>query len=422
MISKQRRAWTRDRGRPSRRATSARCRPRRCGRRRRRPGSSRPWPRTDSRRTPVVAQPSPDGTDGATAGGSGFRRGRSADQLEPDAGPAAERRRDVAPSDRPAAPSRTPPGPRRPARAGTARGRPATARRCRRCPTRRRRGWRATGRRGWRSTARRPTAPRRGRGRSSGWRRRTTASIVARPTARWSELFQPAPGSLPQRSPKCWATTTSGRWRRIAAAMSRRRSSPSTTRPSGWPRNSISRHADDRPAGPLLRLAGGARRRRRQRVDAGLAGRDEHVRHLLAGRRPRGDGAGDAPLDVVGVGDDHRRLAPAVGELGQRHRSALEPAVDDERLAGHVRRLVRQQEQHGVRRLPPGALAARAAPGVRARLVGPATPSARARCPSGRGRRCWPGSSAARPRRRCGARARRAPPSTRRTPGSGCPA
>ena len=45
-------------------------------------------------------------------------------------------------------------------------------RRRRRCRTCRRRGWPGTGRRGWRSTARRPTAPRPGRGRSSGWRRR----------------------------------------------------------------------------------------------------------------------------------------------------------------------------------------------------------------------------------------------------------
>jgi hypothetical protein len=77
-----------------------------------------------------------------------------------------------------------------------------------------------------------------------------TASIVDRPTARWSALFQPAPGSVPQCSPKCWATTTSGRWRRMAAAMSRRRSNPSTTRPSGWPRNSIS---DTPTIAPLAR-------------------------------------------------------------------------------------------------------------------------------------------------------------------------
>jgi hypothetical protein len=70
---------------------------------------------------------------------------------------------------------------------------------------------------------------------------------------------------------------------------------------------------------------GGTGRRRRQRVDARLPGRDQHVRHLLAGRSPRGDGTGDAPLDVVGVGDDHRRRTPSVRERRQGHRSALRP-------------------------------------------------------------------------------------------------
>ena len=86
------------------------------------------------------------------------------------------------------------------------------------------------------------------------------------------------------------------------------------------------RHADDGTAGALLRLARGPGVVRRHRVDARLARRHEDVGHLATGGRPGRDRAGDAVLDVVGVGDDDRRPSPAVGELGEvAHRSALSP-------------------------------------------------------------------------------------------------
>jgi hypothetical protein len=85
------------------------------------------------------------------------------------------------------------------------------------------------------------------------------------------------------------------------------------------------RDADDRATGALLGLPRDARLGRPQRVDAGLARRHQDVRDVPTGRRPGGDGTREAPLDVVGVGDDHGRPLPAGRELGQRHRRALSP-------------------------------------------------------------------------------------------------
>ena len=177
-------------------------------------------------------------------------------------------------------------------------------------------------------------------------------------------------------------------------------------RPSGWSRNSISRHPDDRP--PLARSSasratfGGGRF---HRVDAGLAGRHEHVGHGAPGRRPRRDGGRRAPLDVVGMGDDHRGPLPAVGELLQVHpvdrtgrsgrgssripgripperipprwgnagqRRALEAAVDDEGLPGDVGRLVGEQEQGRRTPSPSRCPGGRAAPACAPATAGPA--------------------------------------------------
>ena len=130
----------------------------------------------------------------------------------------------------------------------------------------------------------------------------------------------PGAGPVPHRSPWCWATTTSGRCRRIAAAMSRRSSRPSTMRPSGWPRNSISDTPTIAAAGPLLGLAGdlGGRSVPSSRCRPRRTSRARRTRSRPAAVHAA-TAAADAPLDVVGMGDDHRRPLPAVGELLQVH-------------------------------------------------------------------------------------------------------
>ena len=64
-----------------------------------------------------------------------------------------------------------------------------------------------------------------------------TPSSTAWPVWRWSAMFRKRPSASHDA---WWLTviTTSGRCRRIAAAMSRRSGRPYSTRPSGWSRNS----------------------------------------------------------------------------------------------------------------------------------------------------------------------------------------
>jgi hypothetical protein len=62
-----------------------------------------------------------------------------------------------------------------------------------------------------------------------------TASSTDSPTARWSALFQ-CPGTKYSR--RFSVITSSGRCRRIAAASSRRSTTPDSIAPSGWSRNS----------------------------------------------------------------------------------------------------------------------------------------------------------------------------------------
>ena len=168
-----------------------------------------------------------------------------------------------------------------------------------------------------RSTASPPTAPRRGRGRSSGWRRRRRRpSSPARRHGgrRCSTLAEPvAP---------CLAAVLGDD--DVGPLAADRRGDVSAQREVlddaavRMAEELDLGHADDGAARPLLGLACHARLVGRHRVDARLAGRDEHVGHRAAGGRPCRDRAGDAPLDVVGVGDDHRRPLPPVRELLQR--------------------------------------------------------------------------------------------------------
>ena len=212
--------------------------------------------------------------------------------------------------------------------------------------------------------------------------------------------------------------------------------------PSGWSRNSISDTPTSGRPGPLLGLPGDLGGCRFHRVDPRLAGRHEHVGDGAPGRRPRGHSGRRAPLDVVGMGGDHRRPLPAVGELLQVHpvdrngsisapgqmgealgqRRGAEAAVDDEGLAGDVRGLVREQEERPRTPSPSRCPGGRAAP-----ASAPATAALRGEAPSAVS--ISPGATMlariAAPlalERRRGARARRAPPSRRRRPGSGYPA
>ena len=79
-----------------------------------------------------------------------------------------------------------------------------------------------------------------------------TASSTAAPVLRWSAMFSEWP---PHESRWLSVTTSSGRWRRIAAVMSCRSGSPYSMTPSAMTEELDARHADDRRAGALLGLA-----------------------------------------------------------------------------------------------------------------------------------------------------------------------
>lgn len=72
--------------------------------------------------------------------------------------------------------------------------------------------------------------------------------------------------------------------------------------------------SDDARAPALLLLPDDRGLRRRHVPEAGLSPGGQHVGDMTSLRRPSGDGAGGAVLQVVGVGDDGQRPLPFVIE------------------------------------------------------------------------------------------------------------
>ena len=237
-----------------------------------------------------------------------------------------------------------------------------------------------------------------------------TASSVARPDGAVVAL---SPGT---GGPRCRRRATTRAVAAIAAAKSR---GSLHTRPSGWPRNSISWYADDAhwPAPPpRARFSG----RRLHRLDARFTPRSRARSTRLAGAvqaataaaRPHSMSSGWATITVrVAIRPGTRptpsrrtasthhavrcpaRLPPLLAlrrlaRLARSRGSHGEAAVDDERLPIHVGGLVRQQEDTAYavptdsltaeRRRPPPATAVRG------------TPPAPAACPSAPAPRRWP--------------------------------
>ena len=106
-------------------------------------------------------------------------------------------------------------------------------------------------------------------------------------------------------------------------------------------------------------------------------------------------------------------------EIGRSE--ARKPAVDGDDLPGDVARVVAQQEHHGRGDLPRRALAPERNGRAAAARAGRRWPGGRAACRSIRAPRRWHEHRAAILRARRGGTGRRAPPSTCRTPGCGCP-
>ena len=136
------------------------------------------------------------------------------------------------------------------------------------------------------------------------------ASSVARPTARWSGVFQAPPPQVSRwlRVIDQLGPVAPDRRGDVAAQRGRRTRSHRPGGP-GTPRWRRRR----RPRSPAAPARAAGRTRRVDGVDARLAAAGEEVGDLASAVGPAGHGRGAAVLEVVGVGDHGQRALPVVG-------------------------------------------------------------------------------------------------------------
>ena len=110
---------------------------------------------------------------------------------------------------------------------------------------------------------------------------------------------------------------TSGRWRRTAAARSRRNSIPLLTRPSGWSRNSTTETPTAAAAATCSAVRSGPARLGAMESMPASPRVAQHVADVLANGAPAGYGRRRAVFEVVGMSHHRQSPAPILRQPGQ---------------------------------------------------------------------------------------------------------